>query len=119
MLREGEATATLCEDKASDSRHSKLLVLLTIFATIPLWLLPARSSLWLDETMTYWVVSKDLGEAVSRALFWSGESPFYYLIAWAAKTIGHSSSFVLRMPSMAAMGCAVYLVYRIGARLLD
>jgi 4-amino-4-deoxy-L-arabinose transferase-like glycosyltransferase len=56
---------------------------------------------------------------VARALFWSGESPFYYLIAWLAKTIGNSNGFVLRIPSMAAMGLAAYLVYRIGARLLD
>ena len=119
MQRQGTVTATVSDSTGSRGQHSNLLVVLTIFATIPLWLFPARASLWLDETMTYWVISKGIGEAVSRALFWSGESPFYYVIAWLAKTISNSNGFVMRAPSLLAMGIAAYLVYRIGERLVD
>src|SRR5437588_3413161 len=59
------------------------------------------SSLWLDETATFWVVKDGLREVVSRSWEWSGQSAFYYLTAWMglriAPYIGLEAA--LRLPS--------------------
>jgi len=84
-----------------------------------LWLLPMRSSLWLDETGTFWIAKDSLADTVARAWFWSGQSPFYYLTAWLAVHIGGTSEIVLRIPSLVCMAGAAVLLVFVGARLID
>lgn len=93
--------------------------LLTALVAVICWVIPARSSLWLDETGTYWAAKDGIREAVQRALFFSGGSPAYYLLAWPAVKLGGGSEIAMRFPSMLAMGLAVWLLYRLGARLID
>jgi len=84
-----------------------------------LWVLPMRSSLWLDETGTFWVARDSVADTVARAWHWSSQSPFYYLIAWAAVHVGGKSEIVLRIPSLACMAGATVLLVLVGARLID
>ena len=42
-----------------------------------LWLLPLSSSLWLDETLTWWVIKDGAGHAIGRAFTYQ-QSPLYY-----------------------------------------
>jgi hypothetical protein len=88
-------------------------------AVLALWLLPARSSFWLDETATFWVIKDGIGAALTRPMFWSGQSPLYYLTAWLAFLAGGRNEFVLRLPSLAAMTAAALLLYKLARRLFD
>jgi mannosyltransferase len=96
----------------------RLAVALAAIAVAALWLRPLTSSLWLDETGTIWLTDGSLAESLERTLTYQGGSPLYYVFAWSARQIS-SSEVVLRIPSVLAMGAAVYLLYRLGARLFD
>lgn len=84
-----------------------------------LWVLPMGSSLWLDETGTFWIAKDSIADTVARAWFWSGQSPFYYLTAWLAVHVGGTSEIVLRIPSLIYMAGAAMLLVFTGARLID
>jgi Dolichyl-phosphate-mannose-protein mannosyltransferase len=98
--------------------HFHLLVGILFMLVGALWLLPLGSSLWLDETGTFWIVQGGFGQTIHRALESSGSIP-YFVVVWLFKTIGGSSEVVLRLPSIISMGVATYLLYRLGKRLFD
>src|SRR5207248_1638413 len=82
--------------------HLRFLLAALVMAAGALWLLPLGSSLWLDETATFWVVQGGLHETIHRALeFQSGSVP-YFLVAWIARVLGGTSEIALRMPSVIA-----------------
>lgn len=58
------------------------------------------SSLWLDEFGTFWVVQDDLWNAFQRSWQFQGQSPLYYVFAWAAIHLLGESEFALRLPSV-------------------
>ena len=58
------------------------------------------SSLWLDEFGTFWVVQGDLWNAFQRSWQFQGQSPLYYVFAWAAIHLFGESEFALRLPSL-------------------
>ena len=84
-----------------------------------LWVLPLRSSLWLDETITYWVVKDGLSALFRRSLFYNAQSPAYFLTAWAAVAVGGTREWVLRTPSILATAASTALIYRLGLRFGD
>ncbi len=102
-----------------DSRERVFYLFLTGWAMLRLWVLPIRSSFWLDETGTYWVIKDGLANAVSRAMNWSGQSPLYYLIAWLAHLAPGRTEVMMRLPSLIAMVLAAWLLFRLAARLFD
>jgi mannosyltransferase len=90
--------------------HARILAALTGLVILALWVVPITSSLWLDELGTWWVVKAGLGTAIDRAWVYQGQSPFYYVIEWAARAIGGGGEIVLRVPSLvASIGSAVVL----------
>lgn len=40
------------------------------------------TSLWLDETLTFWIVKDGFSQTLTRPLQFQGQAPFYYLLAW-------------------------------------
>ena len=87
--------------------HVRWLLMVTAVVIGALWLVPLFSSLWLDELGTYWVVKDGLGDAVHRALTFHGQSPLYYSIVWAARSVGGNSEAVLRLPSLIATAASL------------
>ena len=67
--------------------HFHLLIGILALLVGALWLLPFGSSLWLDETGTFWIVQGSFGQTIHRALESSGSIP-YFVVVWLAKTIG-------------------------------
>jgi dolichyl-phosphate-mannose-protein mannosyltransferase len=59
-----------------------------------------NSSLWLDEFGTLWCVTGDAGGTIERAQAFHGQTPFYYLTAWAAYWALGPSEWTLRLPSI-------------------
>jgi 4-amino-4-deoxy-L-arabinose transferase-like glycosyltransferase len=84
-----------------------------------LWILPLWSSLWLDETITYWVVKDGPSALFSRSLLYNAQSPAYFVIAWAAVAVGGAREWVLRIPSVFAAAVSTVLVYRLALRFGD
>jgi hypothetical protein len=86
---------------------------------VHVWFALITSSLWLDETGTWWIVKDGWREAAQRATAWTGVSPLYYLIAWGSSKIFGLSEWSLRIPSLIALSAAIYFLYRIAERIYD
>src|SRR5262249_12543262 len=100
------------------SYHKVLLVILFL-TVLRLWILPLRSSLWLDETVTYWAACKGIATAVARSHFLPGQQFVHVMLTAFVVRIGGSSEIVLRLPSVIATGFTAWLVFRLGKALFD
>jgi 4-amino-4-deoxy-L-arabinose transferase-like glycosyltransferase len=107
------------EDMLDEEKTKTFLAVLLAIGVLVLWVLPIRSSFWLDETGTFWIVKDGLANLLARSAYWSGQSPLYYLTAWTALVAGGSAEWVLRLPSLAALLVAAWLLYRLADRLFD
>jgi len=58
------------------------------------------SSLWIDETITAWVVRESLWEVIVRATEFQGQSPFYFLAPWVVAHVFGMHEWALRLPSL-------------------
>ena len=90
-----------------------------VVSVVLLWVVPLWSSLWLDETITYWVVKDGLPALFRRSLLYNAQSPVYFVIAWVALVVGGAREWVLRIPSILAAAASTTLVYRLGVRFGD
>ncbi|MGB9072186.1 MAG: glycosyltransferase family 39 protein [Terriglobales bacterium] len=104
---------------ASTAPNLKIYVALAGAAVVRLWIMPMTASLWLDETTTYWTACKGMSAAISRSQFWPGQNVLYSLIAALALRLGGNSEFALRFPSLLAALATIWLLFRLGTRLLD
>ncbi len=95
-----------------------LVVLLPLLA-IRQWLMPLPSSLWLDETATFWIVKDGPSQIFHRCLGWPTQSCLYSWIAWIGYAAAGPNEFALRLPSVLATAATTFLLYRLGARLMD
>jgi mannosyltransferase len=81
---------------------------------LALRLIDLGHSLDLDEFGTLWAVESDFSTTVRRSIDFHGQSPVYYLLAWASlKVLGESES-AIRLPSLVAPALAALVIYRIG-----
>ena len=85
-----------------------------------LFFIPSMSrSLWIDETITYWVVKDGFWDTTYRAIHYQGQSPLYYLIVWSFTQILGHSEWILRLPSLLALILACFFLYRLCLVLFD
>ena len=70
---------------------------------VVVWAIPMTRSLWLDETLTWWVVRDGLGEAIDRALTYQ-QSPLYYVLVWPFAHLDGANEVLLRIPSLRGRG---------------
>jgi mannosyltransferase len=79
------------------------------------------SSLWLDETATYWVIKDGLQNVFRRCWEWTGASAPYDLLAWVSSLLAPAIGIepALRLPSLVAMAIAAALVYQLGRYMAD
>jgi Dolichyl-phosphate-mannose-protein mannosyltransferase len=92
---------------------------LLALAIVRLWILPLGTSLWLDETGTFWLIKDGPRAMLSRISDWPSSSVAYGYIAWVAYALGGAREWVLRLPSVFAVAVAAVFVYQIARRLLD
>ncbi len=100
-------------------RDSLWVVAAGSLVVLQLWFGRISSGLWLDETGTWWIIKDGPAEAIHRALWWSGQSPLYYVVVWLASRILGHGDIALRIPSVLATAGTVWLLYRLAARLID
>ena len=93
------------------------LYALALAVSISTWFIAIRAPLWLDETVSFFVIKGGFSEILSRQ-GWPGV-PAYPCLLWLwAKAMG-TSEIALRFSSLLAMLGAVYLLYRCARELFD
>lgn len=83
---------------------------LALSVSVSIWLLPIYAPLWLDETISYFVVKGRFAEILSRQ-GWPGV-PAYPALLWFWVRATGSGEVTLRLFSLLAMVAAAYLLYR-------
>jgi hypothetical protein len=76
------------------------------------------SSLWLDESGTWWVTNGRFGEIVERARLLPESIP-YAAVVWATRHVLGAGEVALRLPSLAAALLCVWAIHRLGRELFD
>lgn len=113
-------TASVKERARADPAGDRTLIFAAgALVIIQLWFGMLPTSLWLDETGTWWIIRDGPSQAIHRALSWSGQSPLYYLIAWLSARLFGLNEIALRLPSVLAMAGAVAFLYWIAQRIFD
>jgi hypothetical protein len=100
----------ICQsDRICIDQISRLIVKIAICLLLILVSLrvPIFRSLWLDETVTAWVVSSDWSETWRRATIYQAQSPLYFMLIKAWPWRGESE-FLFRVPSVL---CALGTVF--------
>ncbi len=88
---------------------------LAVFLLALVLLLPLGSSLWLDETVTYWIIKDSLSDVFHRAVTYQGQSPLYYFVLWFTSSVTGVTESALRLPSIVfSLGAAVVLFHVAG-----
>ena len=86
-------------------------------AAVSTWFVAARAPLWLDETVSFFLIKGGFTELFSRQ-GWP-TIPAYSFLIWLWTKIAGTGEFTLRIPSILAMIAASYLIYRAARELFD
>jgi Dolichyl-phosphate-mannose-protein mannosyltransferase len=90
---------------------------LALVVSISSWFIAIRAPLWLDETVSFFVIKGSFAQIISRQ-GWPGVPAYPYLLWLWAKAVG-TGEIALRISSVVAMLGAVYLLYRSARELFD
>lgn len=114
-------SSELVAEQSHDAARSERLWIIAAGAivVIQLWLGMISTSLWLDETGTWWIVKDGAAEAVRRSASWTGGAPLFNLIEWCSSRLFGLNEIALRIPSVLAMSGAACFLYCIAERLSD
>jgi Dolichyl-phosphate-mannose-protein mannosyltransferase len=83
---------------------------LALGLSISVWFLAIRAPLWLDETISLFIVKHGFSQILSRQ-GWPGVPAYPYILCLWIKVVG-TGEIALRSSSIAAMLGAAYLLYR-------
>jgi Dolichyl-phosphate-mannose-protein mannosyltransferase len=94
-------------------------VIYALAATLAIstWFLAIRAPLWLDETISFFVIKGGFSQILSRQ-GWPGVPAYPYILWLWVKAVG-TGELALRISSVLAMLGAVYLLYRSARELFD
>ncbi len=95
----------------------RAIYILGLVVSISTWFIAIRAPLWLDETVSYFVIKGGLREIFSRQ-GWPGVPAYSYFLWLWAKMVG-TGEIALRISSIVAMLGAVYLLYRSARELFE
>src|SRR5438874_12652 len=94
-----------------------LLPFLMLAAIVRLWLMPLPSSFWVDEMGTVFVVEHGASHP-SLAVAPQVTESIYYLLPAISRRLPGPREIAYRLPSVAAMAAALWIIARLAARLL-
>jgi hypothetical protein len=94
-----------------------LLPLVLLLTLTRLWVMPMVSSFWVDEMGTVFVVRHGPGDP-SLAIAPQVPQSVYYLLPRGVDALVGVSEFGYRLPSLAAMAAALWLIARLAARMI-
>lgn len=90
---------------------------LALAVSISVWFIAIRAPLWLDETVSYYLIKGGFSEIMPRQAW--PNVPVYSYILWLWTKIAGTGEISLRIPSILAMLGAVYLLYKAARELFD
>lgn len=116
----GGRAATGPGEEAERRSSVRFPLILAPIVCAGLWVIPlSRSSLWLDETGTYWTARDGFVDTIHRSFMFEGQTPLYYLVSWTSIHLGGPRELMARMPSVIFAAGALVIVFALGRRLLD
>lgn len=84
-----------------------------------LWFPHLGGTLWLDETLSYWVVKDSFSDALRRSWSHHGQSPLYYLCLWLVVQIAGDSELSLRILSLISVAAGLLVLFKVYVALFD
>jgi hypothetical protein len=90
---------------------------LALAVAISTWFLAIRSPLWLDETVSMFLIRGGFPGIMSRQVW--PDSPAYSCLLWLWTKVMGTGELLLRVSSVLPMLAAVYLLYRAARELFD
>jgi hypothetical protein len=100
------------------SRDSEVpIYALALLVSISTWFLVIRAPLWLDETVSLFLIKGGLAGIMSRQVW--PDSPAYSCLLWLWTKVLGTSEIMLRLSSVLPMLSAVYLLYLAAKELFD
>ena len=98
-------------------RSNWLLLLLLVLCIGRLWLMPLPSSFWTDEMGTAFIVERPVDPSLAAV----PQLPvsIYYALPRAVHSLFGLSEIAYRAPSVLLMGLALFVVGKLGGRLID
>ena len=93
------------------------LYAVALAVSISTWFLAIRAPLWLDETVSFFIIRGGFSEIISRQ-GWPGVPAYPYILWLWVKAVG-TGEVALRISSVLAMLGAVYLLYRSARELFE
>jgi hypothetical protein len=115
--RKGSAGARV-RDRVDASAAAITAVVLALAIGL-FWVVPMRSSLWLDETGTVWAIRGTLRETIARAFYPGQPSVLFSVVTWLVVAVGGLHEITLRVPSLVAAVIAALGVYWLVRRFGD
>ncbi len=116
---EADTNAPAQPKNSGSVRDGMLYVIyaLALGVSISIWFLPIRSPLWLDETVSFFIIKGRFLEILSRQ-GWPGVPAYPYILWLWTRAVG-TGEITLRLLSILAMLGAAYLLYRSARELFD
>jgi 4-amino-4-deoxy-L-arabinose transferase-like glycosyltransferase len=99
------------------TRLRSLVYGLLLIATFAIWLIAIRAPLWLDETVSMYLIQGGIKGMASRQVW--PDSPTYSCLLWLWTKVMGRGEILLRVSSLLPMLGAVYLLYRAARELFD
>ncbi len=90
---------------------------LALTVAISTWFFLIRSPLWLDETVSMFLIKGGWAGIMSRQVW--PDAPAYSCLLWVWTKVMGTSELMLRISSVLPMLAAVYLLYRAARELFD
>jgi hypothetical protein len=90
---------------------------LALTAAISTWFIPIRAPLWLDETVSVYLIKGGFAGIMSRQVW--PDSPIYSCLLWLWTEVMGRGEIMLRISSLLPMLGAAFLLYRAARELFD
>lgn len=93
------------------------IYVLALAVSISIWFLAIRAPLWLDETVSFYLIRGGFAGIMARQVW--PDSPVYSSLLWLWTRAMGTGEIMLRISSVLPMLAAVYLLYRAARELFD